>query len=145
MSANPPKISLPQVTDEHPIFGKVIYSYTRAQALLDGFQVDVTTTAQEAGVTFPVFLTRPVWEAYVKVPEGVNMQDERGRLWDVVWMFACQVRQKRGQGTGSLFLYRLYVRNTNGAARLVTLKAKCGPLDATDPQPAITIMLPEED
>ena len=67
-------------------FGEVIYSYTRAQAVADGVQVDVTKTAQEAGISFPVFITRTVFDAYVAVPEGVTGQDEAGRLWDIVWM-----------------------------------------------------------
>jgi hypothetical protein len=65
-------------------FGEIVYAYTRKQAVADGVQVDVTTTAQEAGIKFPVFITRGVFESYVAVPEGVNGQDEAGRLWDVI-------------------------------------------------------------
>ena len=50
--------NLPQ-NDAEP-FGPVIYAYSRAQAIADGFQVDVTNIAQEAGIRFPVFLTRAV-------------------------------------------------------------------------------------
>ena len=64
----------------------VIYSYTRAQAVADGFQIEVTKTAQEAGIKFRVFITRAVFDSYVAVPEGVTGQDEVGRLWDIVWM-----------------------------------------------------------
>jgi hypothetical protein len=71
----------------------VIYAYTRAQALADGEQVDVSTTATEAGIKFPVFLTRAVWEAYVVVPPGVRCQDEKGRLWDIVWMLRHGIRK----------------------------------------------------
>ena len=39
----------------------------------------------------------------------------------------------------------LYVRNDNRAARLIKLIATCGPLDIDDPQPAITVMMPDED
>ena len=39
----------------------------------------------------------------------------------------------------------LYVRNNNRAAKLVKLIATCGPLDLGDPQPAITVMMPDED
>src|SRR5208282_761704 len=67
-------------------FGEVIYSYTRKQAIADGVQVEVTKTAQEAGIKFPMFLTRAVFDKFVAVPEGVTGQDEAGRLWDVVWM-----------------------------------------------------------
>ena len=70
-------------SDAEP-FGPVIYAYTRKQAIADGVEVDVTKTAQEAGIKVPVFLTRGVFETYVAVPEGVTGQDEAGRLWDVV-------------------------------------------------------------
>jgi hypothetical protein len=40
----------------------------------------------------------------------------------------------------------LYVRNSDTERpRLVKLVATVGPLDIDDPQPAITVMLPEED
>lgn len=128
---------------EDPIFGKVIYAYTRAQALADGFQVDVTETAKEAGITFPTFVTREVWDAYVQVPPGVTMQDERGRLWDIVWMTRFAIK-KSPPGLQRIPV-QLYVRNTNGAARLVKLAAECGPLDMDKPEPAITIMLSDQD
>jgi type I site-specific restriction endonuclease len=40
------------------IFGEPIHSYTRADAFADGYLVDVTDTAREAGFRFPVALTR---------------------------------------------------------------------------------------
>lgn len=124
-------------------FGPVIYSYTRKQALADGFQVEVTATAQEAGIRFPVFLTRTVFDAFVTVPGGVPGQDEAGRLWDIVWMLRFAIR-KAAQGQDRL-PFALYVRNDNRAPRLVKLVASCGPLDIDDPQPAITVMMPDED
>ena len=65
----------PTAADRENFFGGVIYAYTRAQAVADGVQVDVTKTAQEAGIKFPMFLTRAVWEAYVAVPPDVTGQD----------------------------------------------------------------------
>ena len=124
-------------------FGPVIYSYTRAQAVADGVQVEVTKTAQEAGITFPVFLTRGVFDQYVTVPEGVSGQDEAGRLWDVVWMLRFAILRSR-PGVARIPV-ALYVRNDDRAARLVKLIATCGPLDLDEPQPAITVMLPDED
>jgi hypothetical protein len=38
-----------------------------------------------------------------------------------------------------------YVRNDNQAARLVKLIAVCSALDMDDPQPALTLMMPDED
>ena len=65
-------------------FGEIIYTYTRAHAVTDGYQVDVSKTAQEAGIRFPVFLTRAVYDAYVTLPPDVEAQDEAGRLWDIM-------------------------------------------------------------
>jgi hypothetical protein len=124
-------------------FGPVIYSYTRKQALADGFQVDVTKTAQEAGIKFPVFLTRTVFDQFVTVPPGVAAQDEAGRLWDIVWMLRFAILKSR-PGAERIPV-ALYVRNDNRAARLIKLVATCGPLDIDDPQPAITVMMPDED
>jgi hypothetical protein len=121
----------------------LIYTYTRQQALTDGIQVDVTETAREAGITFPVFLTRAVFDQYVTVPPGVAAQDEAGRLWDILWMLRFAILRAR-PGTERVPV-ALYVRNDNRKARLVKLVATCGPLDLDDPQPAITVMLPDED
>lgn len=127
-----------------PINGwPVIYTYTRAQALADGFQVDVSTTAREAGITFPVFLTRAVFDQYVSVPEGVTAQDEAGRLWDILWMLRFAIL--RARPGAERVPVALYVRNDNHRARLIKLVATCGPLDLDDPQPAITVMMPDED
>ena len=66
------------------VFGPVISSDTRAQAVVDGVQVEVSAKARQAGIRFPVFLTRAVYDAYVTVPPGVEGQDEVGRLWDIM-------------------------------------------------------------
>jgi hypothetical protein len=129
-------------TNESP-FGQVIYAYTRAQAVADGFQVEVTKTAQEAGIKFPVFLTRTVYDSFVTVPEGVSGQDEAGRLWDIVWMLRFAVLRSR-PGCDRIPV-ALYVRNDNQRPRLIKLIATCGPLDIDDPAPAITVMMPDED
>ena len=118
----------------------LIHVYTRAEALADGFLVDVTTTAREAGIKYPVALTRAVWCQYVEVPEGVEGQDEAGRLWDVLWMLRHAIGKAK-PGT-SILLYHLYVRNDNRRARSATLKAMCGPDD--DGSPCFTVLLPEE-
>ena len=125
-----------------PLFGEIVYAYTRKQALADGVQVDVSETAREAGIRFPVFLTRTVFDAYVAVPPKVEGQDEAGRLWDIVWMLRFAIRGSRS-GVDRLPV-ALYVRNDNRRPKLVKLVATCGPLDIEDPQPAITVMLPDE-
>src|SRR5262249_12805414 len=54
-----------------------------------------SVVAREAGIRYPVALTRAVWQRCVAVPPGVLCQDEAGRLWDLAWMLACA---KTGQG-----------------------------------------------
>ncbi len=132
-----------QVAEGITAFGPVIYAYTRKQAVADGYQVEVTKTAQEAGIKFPMFLTRAVFDKYVAVPEGVTGQDEAGRLWDVVWLTRFAILRAR-PGVDRVPV-ALYVRNDNRRAKLVKLIAQCGPLDMDDPQPAITVMMPDED
>lgn len=124
---------------EESIFGEIISSYSRAQGIEDGILVDVSSVAREAGIKFPVAMTRSVWCQYVEVPSGVACQDESGRLWDILWMLRCSARRF----TGNEMLYQLYVRNSNARPRRVTLKAVCGPGDTAEP--VITIMLPNED
>ena len=125
------------------LFGEVIYRYTRAQAIADGEQIEVTKVAQEVGIRFPVFITRAVFENYVAVPEGVTAQDEAGRLHDLVWMTRFAIlRAKPGV---SRLPVALYVRNDNHRAKLVKLIATCGPVDIDDPAPAITVMMVGED
>lgn len=123
----------------------IISTYSRAQAIEDGQLVDVSSVAKEAGIKFPVALTRSVFDAYVAVPAGVECQDESGRLWDVLFMFRSATLS--GRIKGDIGTYQLHVRNRNTQRMdkrdLVTLKAVCGPGDT--PEPVITIMLPEED
>jgi hypothetical protein len=126
-----------------PLNPEIIYSYTRAQSLADGFQVDISATAIETGIRFPVFITRTAFDAYVTVPQGVTGQDEAGRLWDIVWMLRFAIR--KAQPGQARLPFALYVRNDNRSPRLTKLIAMCGPLDMDAPEPAITIMMPDED
>ena len=119
---------------------EVIASYSRRQALDDGLLVDASNVACEAGIRYPVALTRCVFERCVTVPPGVPGQDLEGRLWDVVWMLSCAIRQKPG---GREIRFGVFVKNDLQAARRVELKAVCGPDD--DLSPCITVMAPEED
>src|SRR6516164_9557657 len=100
------------------------HAYSRAQAIADGVLIDVSATARETGIRFPVALTRAVWCRCVEVPPGVECQNEAGRLWDVLYLLRVAIGASAG---GSTLRYRLYVRNDNRRPRPVTLKAVCGP------------------
>jgi hypothetical protein len=75
----------------------IIDTYSRRQALADGEQVDVTKLAREIGIGFPVFLTRAVYGRFVAVPEGVESEDETGRLWDILNALHFAIRVSHGK------------------------------------------------
>jgi len=132
---------------------ELISTYTRANAIEDGELVDVTTTAKEAGIKFPVAMTRAAWTKCVEMPQEIideGGQSESGRLWDVLSMMRFQISRSRG----SLLLFKVIIRNKafgpnfsedeyNPDRHTVLLKGLCHPGD--DLEPVITIMLPEED
>lgn len=122
------------------IFGDVIHEYTRAQAIEDGFLIDVSETAKEAGISFPTTVTAAVWAECVTVPEKAPWQDEMGRLWDVLTMLRYAIVHSRATQEVA---FSVAVQNDARQPRRVQLKALCGPGDQSEP--VITIMLPEED
>jgi hypothetical protein len=119
----------------------VIHSYTRKQAIEDGVLVDVSETAREAGINFPVAVTSAVWGLYVVPSEKLESwgQSVSGRLWDLLWMF----RMKALKTNSSLLYYICLFQNENQKIDEVKFKALCGPGD--NHEPVITIMLPDED
>jgi hypothetical protein len=46
----------------------LIYRYSRADAIRDGVLIDMSAAAREAGIRYPVALTRGAWERCVAVP-----------------------------------------------------------------------------
>jgi hypothetical protein len=119
----------------------LIHRYTRADAIRDGVLVDVSATAREAGIRYPVALTRAVFERCVAVPPGVACQDEAGRLWDVLFLLALAARRSKGNEVR----FAVHVRSDNRERTplLVRLKAVCGPGDQGEP--VVTVMLADED
>ena len=122
------------------LFGEVISTFTRQQAIDDGVLVDVSKMANEAGIRYPTCLTRAAWDRYVEVPESAVGQDRPGRLWDIVTMLRYGIAKS---GNGSELLFKLHVADEPGFPEPVTLKTVCGPGDRGEA--VITIMLPDED
>lgn len=119
----------------------VVHIYTRAQAIEDGVLIDVSETAKEAGINFPVALTSPVWDLYVVPSEKLegHGQSVSGRLWDLLWMF----RVNALRTNSSLIYFLCMFLNEKERHEYVRFKALCGPGDNCEP--VITIMLPMED
>jgi Family of unknown function (DUF6573) len=131
-------------------FGDAIDTYSRARAIADGLLVEVAEgIAREAGFTVPVALTAAPWADCVAWTDADNrrkgtVQDEHGRLWDVLWMTRHAIRRApRNTEQVRVQLYRVPREGRGVGARLVTLVARCGPGDTGEP--VITIMQPDED
>jgi len=77
---------------------EIISVYTRNQAIEDGFLVDVSDMAREAGFKWPVAVTRSVWDEVVTpAPHDAQRgQSEKGRLWDVLWMARLAAQANKG-------------------------------------------------
>ena len=121
--------------------GPAMSSYaTRAQAFDDGFLINVSKMAKEAGITHPTAVTEVVWNEFVEDPWGVTVQNQRGRLWDILTMFRSAAKQAP---QSEELLFHVLVRNDNQAPQLVTFKAICKPGDT--PESVLTIMLPDEE
>ena len=104
--------------------------------------IDVPEIAREAGIRWSVALTSAVWGRCSSVPAGVECQDEKGRLWDLVWLLACAIRRSDGRAE---VRFGVHVRNDNRERTppLVGLKALRSFGD--DGEPVVTIMQPDKD
>ena len=117
------------------IFGGLIYSYSRADALRDGVLVDVSERAKRAGIKYPTACTAGVWALIDCLPESDTdtlagiVRDVRAE--EVLRVMLAAIRQ--AHGTDRVAFEAL------GAA----LWAQCGPGDTA--APVITIMREGED
>ena len=146
--------------EQNEIFGEVIYSYSRAQAIEDGVLVNLADSSftfrpglnilREAGIKYPVAMTLAAFSRTVQEPDEPlpPAQDLSGRLWDGLTMLKFGI--KRSSGDTVHFTVRVWnwvrvngERTERTRHEDVQLKAMCGPGDTAEP--VITIMLPDED
>jgi hypothetical protein len=115
-----------------------IATNSRAEAIADGSLVDVTDTSEckECGIKYPIALTRAVYEDCVlwTKEDKKPSQDEKGRLWDILYMFALQAKRAVNSSSSS-FSFEVYVVPRKGRgirARPVELRAICEPGDTLE-------------
>lgn len=118
-----------------------IHADARKEAPDDPVLISAGPLARELGFKRPVALTAAAWKACVRVPDGVTDQDERGRLWDVLWLMHLAAR-KVPPGT-RMVQFEVRVKNRCLWTERVHLRAACGPGD--DGSPCVTVMLLSED
>lgn len=129
--------------DSATFWGPPIATYTRAQALEDGTLVDVSETAQEAGIIVPVAITQGLWADIHDIPPSKSWQDPEGRLWDIlsVYRYTVQTKALRSGVRTNVLTFRLIMHQ--GRRTYYTVKAHIGPGDQGEP--VLTLMRPDED
>jgi len=122
------------------IFGKMVHRYTRAQAIEDSVLVEISEAAQEVGFRIPVAMTATVWARCVAWQGEEAGQDERGRLWDVLWIARLATRAAKER---SQVGFTLRVIQAGEAVEHVALRLAIGAGDTGEP--VITILMSNED
>jgi hypothetical protein len=135
----------------------IIFSNTTKQAVADGVLIKADSKLRaDAAIKFPVYFTDTVWNRYVKVPdEFKEVQNQNGRLWDILFMFAYQAKKCSDSVLQFKFTCQVpksasWLKNETKSNisfqhREVVLKAVIAPRDIDDYSPAVFIMLPWED
>jgi hypothetical protein len=131
------KDSIAETPDNEEEEAKIVHVYTRAQAIEDGFLVDVSELLPESKL--PVAVTAAAWALISNIPPSKWWQDVKGRLWDAYYMGMMAAR--RAPEASEVVVYQLIMHN--GRKAYATLKLHIGPGD--DGEAVLTIMLPEED
>ena len=137
---NEPQDETSRTTDPmNELYGDVVFSYSRKQAIEDGVLVDVSETAREAGFKWPFAMTAEVWALIEQIPAKFSHEDVQGRLWDVLMMARFAIKKAK-PGEEEIF-YEVILHQSN--ANHLRLKLHCGPGDSAEP--VLTLMLPDQD
>ena len=134
----------PEMTNSmEKIFGETIYVYTRAQAIEDGFLVDLMQDEMlevcRQHYKFPIACTSSVFGIVQKAVENpCYCNDYAGILHDMLHMSKVCKRQI----DESTVIFRVIIMGAGGQ-RNFDFKLQVGPGDQGEP--VITIMLPDED
>ncbi|NOS79602.1 MAG: hypothetical protein HOP35_16855 [Nitrospira sp.] len=59
----------------------------RQDAIQSGILIDVTPTARQLGLTFPVTITKPLWDIGIVTNQSLSQEEQSGRLRDVLMAF----------------------------------------------------------
>jgi len=123
---------------------EVVSSYTRQQAIDDGYLVDISDLPirKEAGIKIPTAITRNLWDKAIETNEKEKSlgQSIDGRLWDVLWMM--KIAMKLNQQPTDQLSYKVSVQKENETHVEYDIIAHVGPGD--NAEPVMTLMCPED-
>ena len=82
-------LALEQSTGQELVEGTAVSAATRDReaAIQAGTLIDVTSTALQLGITFPVTVTKPLWETGIVTNPPLPEADQLGRLRDILMAF----------------------------------------------------------
>lgn len=118
----------------------VIDAYSRTEAIEDGLLVDLSSTAREAGVPYPVCVTSTVYADCIGFPVDDSVWDENERVTDLLTTVSAFVRMAKGERE---IAFEMPIFDDDGECQPIALKLVCGPGDMGEP--VLTIMKPDED
>ena len=143
------QLALPEPSEDNPDdqpFGRVIYGYSRAEAIDDGVLVDVSETAKEASFKLPVAITAALHGRLTPTMADHGLgQDYEGRLWDVLWLAAFTIKMAdpgTDTVTFTVALQEADAKSSRPQKIDLRLRTVCGPDD--EGEPVITIGFPED-
>jgi hypothetical protein len=76
---------------------KLVYSYSRAQAIEDGILVDVTDMAKAIGIKWHVAVTSSVWSNFIEWTDDNGRRQgldyTESRLWHIVFTLHLAIKK----------------------------------------------------
>ncbi|WP_243312301.1 DUF6573 family protein [Fundidesulfovibrio agrisoli] len=119
----------------------IIFSYTRADALVDGVLIDLSPVAQTYGFKLPFAISDALYHGYVMPPEGLSGEGQslEGRLHDLLTLAMVAARKSLGEDRvyfDIAFLMR------PGKLEKVRVVLHVGPGDSGEA--VLTLCLPED-
>lgn len=127
--------------NQDELWGKIVFNYTRADALRDGVLLDISTTAQLcAQLQIPTAVTVGLWEALAP-GEAFDARDERVKsvLYGLLFASAGLVPNRIvATSTAQIMLFGLMLDNKPVELKALAHRDETG-------QPVCTLMLAAED
>lgn len=125
----------------HDIFGPVIFSYTRADAIRDGVLIALSESFPDqcSSYRYPLACTASVWSLIEQGVAADNGATQAGLVWDIVYMSQHYVVARPDDST---VVFEVIIPDVRGS-KTYRLKALVHPGDRLEP--VITVMLPNED
>lgn len=120
---------------------ELFFGSTRGQQISFGFLLEVPEElARQAGIDYPIAITRSAWAEYINVPEKEYFEGPETWWHDEKWWLVHLLWRVKVEGSEVPFTVR--VRNSDGGLREVALVRVFEVGDGGEP--VATVMLPDE-